>query len=256
MKHLGTVLAMVTAATLAAGWGLEEALAQPLVATEGPAGSSDGPLNTAVVFVTLAVVPLALILVTSFAKIAVVFGFLRAGLGLQQVLPTSVVTALAVVLSATIMAPVGLSMARAADGLSIDTPREAWFRRASEVGAPLGAWLKRHAGKREVETLTALTRELHTTQDAEQWASPDHPLVLATAFALTELKEAFVIGVLIVIPFLVVEVVVANVLLSAGLQGLSPPTVSLPFKVLLFVLIDGWTLLVQGLVMGYTTPVG
>ena len=228
-----------------------EALAQ--AATPQATG---GPLDTAAVFLTVALVPLALVLVTSFAKLAVVFGFLRAGLGLQQVLPTSVLTALAVALSALIMAPVGLAMTRAADGLGPDSPRDELLRRAPEVGAPLGAWLTRHAGQPERDALLAMARELHADADQARWAAPDHPLVLTTAFALTELKEAFVIGVLILLPFLILEVVVANVLLSAGLQGMSPTTVSLPFKILLFVLIDGWTLLVQGLVMGYTTPTG
>ncbi len=111
-------------------------------------------------------------------------------------------------------------------------------------------FLLKHADETERLLLYDLALQLRSP---EQQASlkPDDAIVLAPSFVLTELKEAFVIGFLLFVPFLIVDLVVANILLSLGMHMLSPTTVSLPFKLLLFVLVDGWYLVVKGLILGY-----
>jgi type III secretion protein R len=118
------------------------------------------------------------------------------------------------------------------------------------AGAPLKGFLLKHADETERLLLYDLALQLRSP---EQQASlkPDDAIVLAPSFVLTELKEAFVIGFLLFVPFLIVDLVVANILLSLGMHMLSPTTVSLPFKLLLFVLVDGWYLVVKGLILGY-----
>ena len=115
---------------------------------------------------------------------------------------------------------------------------------------PLARFLKRHAHPREVELFLGWAR----TMGPDSWktgASGDDLIVLVPAFAISQLSEAFAIGFLLFLPFLVIDMVVSNILLAMGMHMLSPVVVSLPFKLLLFVMIDGWTLLAQGLLQPY-----
>lgn len=201
----------------------------------------------------LAVLPLALILVTSFLKFSVVLSLLRQALGAPEALPSSAVVAIAALLSAFVMAPVALEMQRAAAPALPEAA--AWSpAQVAQVAAasspPLLAWLERHSGPEERAVFARLGAELHAPADLALLEAPS-PLVILPAFVLTELKEAFLIGFALYVPFLVLELVIAGALLSLGLQGLSPGAVSLPFKLLLFVMVDGWTLLVEGLILGY-----
>lgn len=203
----------------------------------------------------LTLVPFVLVLTTSFIKFSVVLTFLRSALGVQQVLSGFIITALATLLSIYVMAPVGLDMSRAAEAqpelLDLRDPAAALESGAfDEVAAPLRTWLLRHSGPDELALFVDMATELHGQRYAEHFQRQS-PLVMVPAFVLTELKEAFIIGFIILLPFLVVDLVVSNVLLSLGMHMMSPTTISLPFKLLLFVLIDGWSLIVHGLVMGY-----
>jgi type III secretion protein R len=123
-------------------------------------------------------------------------------------------------------------------------------QRAPMVLQPLRDFLVRHGSPEERARFVDMARELRPPDEA-QLVSEDDLAIVVPAFVITELKEAFVIGFLVFLPFLVLDMLIANVLLALGMQTLSPSQVSLPFKILLFVAVDGWSLLARGLILGY-----
>ena len=199
----------------------------------------------------MALVPFAIVMLTSFSKIIVVLGIARSALGTQQAPPTMVLTGLAAVLSAHIMAPVMERMftaGRSAYDESASTSQ--WLSSASTVALPLKEFLVKHGSAEERARFAEMARELRPEAEAKQVSDEDLTVIIP-AFVITELKEAFIIGFLIFLPFLVLDMLVANILLALGMQTLSPSQVSLPFKILLFVAVDGWALLSRGLILGY-----
>lgn len=221
---------------------------------------TDQPVVMIVLLAALSLLPFVLIMLTSFVKIAVVLAITRNALGAGNIPPTMVVTGLAMVLTIFVMAPVGsrvyadiepvLADARGASLTSAETVG-AMIRAGKAAREPVRAFLATHAHRRARATFTDLARRMRPPAERAQVHDTDL-LVLAPAFVVSELEEAFAIGFLIFIPFLIVDLVVANVLLSLGMHMMSPATVSLPFKLLLFVMADGWQLVTQGLALGYT----
>ncbi|MBM4781612.1 MAG: flagellar biosynthetic protein FliP [Archangiaceae bacterium] len=201
----------------------------------------------------LALVPFAIVMLTSFSKIVVVLSMVRSALGTQQAPPTMVLTGLAAVLTAHVMSP---TMERMwATGRQVETEvgmgRE-MLGRAQEIIAPLREFLVKHGSAEERARFVDMARELRAGDDAAvQAVTEDDLSIVIPAFVITELKEAFIIAFLIFLPFLVLDMLLANVLLALGMQTLSPSQVSLPFKILLFVAVDGWALLSRGLILGY-----
>jgi type III secretion protein R len=192
---------------------------------------------------------------TSFVKISVVFSILRNALGAGQVPSGTIVAAFSAILTLYVMAPVGAKITEAAApalgaGGFAEADGESLFEAVTLGAGPLNDFLARHAGARERSLFAELAREARPPEDREAIGDRDL-LVLLPAFLVTELGEAFQIGFLVFLPFLIVDMVVANVLLALGMHMLSPTTVSLPFKLLLFVLVDGWFLLSRALVLGY-----
>ena len=230
----------------------------PLVAFAGElVGDSTSPLAMVALLAAMALLPFALIMVTSFVKVAVVLSILRTAIGAQQVPPNQIITGLAIVLSIYIMAPVGMDMydelepyldSYEAEELQINL--ETLETVADDVGAPLRTFLITHADEQDRILLHELAMEMRTEEQRE-YLSDDDFLILVPAFVVTELRLAFMIGFILFVPFIVIDLVVANVLLSLGMHMLSPTTISLPFKLLLFVLVDGWYLVVKGLILGY-----
>ena len=190
-------------------------------------------------------------------KISVVFSILRNALGTGQIPSGTVITALAAILTLYVMAPVGVEIATATapaveriDRRDPLTTTDAVFD-AVELGVePLRAFLVRNTGAREHVMFYDLAREARPPEQRDS-VGRDDLLVIAPAFVVTELSEAFQIGFLVFIPFLIVDLVIANVLLALGMHMLNPTQVSMPFKLLLFVLVDGWFLLARALVLGY-----
>ena len=212
---------------------------------------------TLVALGVLSLLPFLFMTTTSFVKIAVVFSILRNALGTGQVPSGMIITALALILSVYVMAPVGQEIAEAtgpASGrLSAQLQSgntDALFEVVDKGKEPLRKFLARNAGEREQGLFLDLARRVRPA-DKRADVGADDLLVLLPSFLITELTEAFQIGFLVFIPFLVIDMVVANVLLALGMHMLSPTTVSLPFKLLLFVLVDGWYLLARALVLGY-----
>ncbi len=199
----------------------------------------------------MAVVPFAIMMLSSFSKIVVVLSIVRSALGTQQAPPTTVLTGLAAVLSITIMSPTVEKMwvtGRAAYEESATST--AMFSKSAQILEPLKQFLLKHGSPDERGRFVDLGRELRAPEEAALVNESDLA-VIVPAFVITELKEAFIMGFLIFLPFLVLDMLVANVLLALGMQSLSPSQVSLPFKILLFVAVDGWSLLAHGLVLGY-----
>lgn len=186
----------------------------------------------------LSLLPFVIIMVTSFVKISVVLSIVRSALGTQQTPPTQIITGLATILTVYIMTPVGLECYREAQSL-IEEQRPG----SSLVSAETVDLMFSAAGRAEGPIKDFLIKNSHLKDRATFCRS--------SAFVISELKEAFQIGFIIFVPFLVIDIVVANILMALGMQMLSPTTISLPFKLLLFVVIDGWYLITKGLIIGY-----
>ena len=222
--------------------------AEPSLSQMSFAGS---PLSMMGMLALMSLLPFAVLMLTSFSKIAVVLSLARSAMGTQQAPPTLVLTGLAAVLTGHIMAPVMERMYDVGQAVYQDVGSGARILDAvGKVTEPLRAFLVKHGGPEERARFLDLARELRPPEEADQVHEEDL-FVIIPAFVVTELKEAFQIGFLVFLPFLVLDMVVANVLLALGMQSLSPSQVSLPFKILLFVAVDGWALLARGLILGY-----
>jgi type III secretion protein R len=199
----------------------------------------------------MALVPFAVVMLTSFSKMAVVLSLVRSALGTQQAPPTIVLTGLAAVLTAHVMAPVFEDIYRGArHSYDEQLSGEQLVDSVGPTLQPLKDFLTKHGSAEDRARFLDMARELRPAEQASLVSESDLTVVIP-AFVVTELKEAFTIGFLIFLPFLVLDMLIANVLLALGMQMLNPTQVSLPFKLLLFVAIDGWGLLAQALVAGY-----
>jgi flagellar biosynthetic protein FliP len=193
----------------------------------------------------LSLVPAILLTCTSFTKILVVLGLTRNALGLQQIPPNQVLAGLALFLSLFIMSPV-LNQVND-DGLQpyldgTKTQTEAW----DDGIEPLREFMLHQTGDKEIALLTDVAHREKPEKPADVALT-----TLIPAFILSELKQAFIIGFMIFIPFLVIDIVVSAGLMSLGMMMMPPVMVSLPFKLLLFVLVDGWGLIIKALVQSY-----
>jgi type III secretion protein R len=201
-----------------------------------------------------ALAPVLLVTLTSFLKISVVLSVLRSALGAPQVPPTTAVTGLALVLTLAVMAPVGEAAWAAARTVPPGGEAGALAAGARAL-VPVKGFLARFARADDREVFLDLARRLRP-EASPAAVDGDDLAVLAPAFMVSELRRAFTIGFLVFLPFLVVDLVVANVLLALGLTQLSPTAVSLPLKLLLLVAVDGWRLLARGLALAYAPGVG
>lgn len=240
------------------GWkAVARSLIALLVATPALAQSGGAsPISLVVVLGVVSLAPFLLIMLTSFVKISVVLSIVRNALGTQQIPPNQVVTGLAFVLTIFIMSPVAERVYQAAglEGQSAgrifsDRNLQLVIEGAQAGKEPVREFLRRHCHDRERALFVDLAQRM--ANDPTKIVDPSGFQVLIPAFVISELKEAFQIGFIVFIPFLIIDMVVANILLALGMMMLSPTTISLPFKILLFVLVDGWFLIVQGLVLGY-----
>ncbi len=211
-------------------------------------GLTDKPSSSVTLLLTLTLLSLApaiLLTCTSFTKILVVLGLTRNALGLQQTPPNQVLAGLALFLSVFIMAPV-LSQVND-EGLQpyLDGQKNAAAAYESG-GEPLREFMLDQTGDEELALLTNVARRDLPANRAEVPMS-----TLVPAFIISELKQAFIIGFIIFIPFLVIDIVVSGALMALGMMMMPPVMVSLPFKLLLFVLVDGWALIITSLVQSY-----
>lgn len=218
----------------------------------GERGILGQPLALVVALALVSLLPFLFMTVTSFVKIATVLQIVKSAIGASSIPSNTVIMALAGALTLLAMAPVGERIVeRVRPLLPMDKEPAALVEGAvTAVGEPLRDFLDKNARGGEKTRFLELARRARPEADRAAVTGRDFP-VLVPAFLVTELREAFSLGFLLFLPFLVLDLVVANVLLALGMQMLSPTQVSLPFKLLLFVAIDGWGLLAQALVAGY-----
>ena len=195
--------------------------------------------------------PFAAMMITSYTKIVVVLGLLRQALGVQQVPPTMVLNGLALIVSAYIMAPVMMDIA---DTMKLQSGSASSSQKLGKVidaaREPLSKFLSKHAHEREKAFFLKSAATVWPPERAAQ-LKRDDLIVLAPAFTVSELTEAFKIGFLLYLAFVVVDLIVANILIALGLSQVSSSQVAIPFKLLLFVVLDGWSVLLHGLVLTY-----
>ncbi|MBI3186076.1 MAG: type III secretion system export apparatus subunit SctR [Myxococcales bacterium] len=216
------------------------------------------PLVLILALAALGLVPFVLLMVTSFVKISVVLSIVRSAMGTQQIPPTQVITGLAIILTVYIMAPVGQEMYRVAqverlqstEGMLSPQTVQQLFEASHRAKEPLRNFLLKKVTIKDRSLFYSLALKMRKEEDRVGVTDRDF-LVIVPAFVVSELKEAFQIGFLLFVPFIVIDMVVANILLALGMHMLSPTTISMPFKLLLFVLVDGWYLIAKGLVVGY-----
>ncbi len=214
------------------------------------------PIVLVVALALVSLLPFLFMSVTAFVKISTVLQIVRSAIGAQNVPSNTVVMALAAALTVLAMQPVGEKIWAKAEPLftsnkALDT--QTLVRDGIDaVKDPMRDFLKANADSRERARFVAVAKESRPASERSKVSDTDFT-VLVPSFVVTELTEAFAIGFLLYLPFLVIDMVVANVLLALGMQMLSPTQVSLPFKLLLFVAIDGWGLLARSLVAGYHT---
>lgn len=197
--------------------------------------------------------PFLAVLISSFVKIVVVMHMIRSALGLQQAPPNLAINGIAIILSMYIMAPVGLDAFDRFQsyGVEVSDIQNPLIRPAiADAVVPVKEFLTKHSSEQERQFFLQSTQKLWPEKYAEK-VKEDNLLVLTSAFLVSELTSAFQIGFLIYLPFIVIDLIVANILISMGMIMVAPIMISLPFKILLFVLIDGWSRLTHGLILSY-----
>ncbi|MFZ5889970.1 MAG: EscR/YscR/HrcR family type III secretion system export apparatus protein [Myxococcota bacterium] len=213
------------------------------------------PIALIVVLGAAALLPFAFMTLTAFVKISTVLQIVRGAIGAPNVPSNLIVMALAGALTLLAMAPVGSRIAARSEpflAAGADKDTAVWVIGLVEAARePIRSFLRGNASARERTRFYEVARAARPPMERED-VQRDDLVVLVPAFVVSELIRAFALGFAIYLPFLVLDLVVANVLLALGMQMLNPTQVSLPFKLLLFVAVDGWGLLAQTLVTGYT----
>lgn len=228
--------------------------------TAAPVAPPLPTLNTELaVLAGLAILPFAIMLLTSYVKIVVVLSLLRNALGVQQSPPNQVLNGIALLMTIYVMFPTGLAMYNAAQGVIQTAPPQTLVSGASaqyiidivdKAKEPMRGFLQRNAVEKHINSFYQLAYKSFP-DPYKQELKPADFIVLVPAFITSQLKAAFEIGVLIYLPFFVIDLVTSNILLAMGMMMLSPLTISLPLKLLLVVMVDGWTLIIQGLVLTF-----
>ncbi len=211
----------------------------------GDPGDVSVLLQIVFILTILTLAPAILILMTSFTRLAVVLSFLRHALGTQQTPSNQIIAGLALFLTFFIMMPVWQNINQNAlqPYLAEDISQEVALKSAID---PIRNFMFKHTRKKDLALFIKMAKIERPKRQADVPTS-----ILIPSFVISELKTAFIIGFVLFVPFLVIDMVVASVLLSMGMMMLPPILVSLPFKLMLFVLVDGWNLIVGSLVKSF-----
>ncbi len=236
---------------------LDDQQPSPLLNPEG--AQPPNVLTQMSVLAGLAILPFAVMLLTSFMKITVVLSLLRNAIGVQQSPPNQVLNGIALLMTIYVMFPTGLAMYKVSDELMRKEPPQTLFSNtgaeyimkvADTAKEPLRDFLQRNTIAKHISSFYQLAYRSFP-EPYQQSLKPTDFIVLVPAFITSQLKAAFEIGVLVYLPFFVIDLVVSNILLAMGMMMLSPLTIALPLKLLLLVMVDGWTLIIQGLVLTF-----
>jgi flagellar biosynthesis protein FliP len=224
------------------------ALAQVLsldLGQEGGGSVAGRVIQMVALLTVLSLAPSILIMMTSFTRIVVVLSFLRTAIGIQQTPPNTVMISLALFLTFFIMAPTLQSAYQTAvvPLINEDIDEVTAFNRGVE---PFKAFMLRHARPQDVELFLKASK---TETPEDPMATPIQALI--PAFMISELRRAFEIGFMLFLPFLIIDLVTASILMSMGMMMLPPVTISLPFKIIFFVLVDGWYLITGSLIQSF-----
>lgn len=229
------------------------AFAEPIPNIDIQIGNGDGStpstssLSIILLITVLSIAPALLVLMTSFTRIVIVLGFVRTSLGTQQMPPNQVLVGLALFLTLFIMSPTLSSINQVAlqPYLKGDITQTEALEKAAD---PMKKFMFSHTREKDL----LLFMKYNQTEKPSTYQ--DIPItVMVPAYAISELKTAFQMGFMIFIPFLVIDIVVASTLMAMGMMMLPPVMISLPFKILLFVLVDGWYLVVKSLLLSFNT---
>lgn len=219
---------------------------EPSSLTFGP-----DPMSILGLLIALSLAPFMAILMSSYLKIVIVINLIRNALGVQQIPPNMAINGLAIILTIYIMMPVFN------DTFMIIKDQDYSNKNASvlltnlgEAKGPVQGFLARHSDEREKQFFIQTAKIMWPKAQADALTKDDF-MVLIPAFIVSELTSAFQIGFLLYLPFITIDLIVSNILLALGMMMVSPMTISLPFKLLLFVLIEGWSHLIQGLILTY-----
>lgn len=209
------------------------------------------PVVLALFFGALSLLPMLLIICTAFLKIVIVLMITRNAIGVQQVPPNMAINGIALAATLFIMAPVGYQVAETLKGAPLDMSTVQTLQQTGLVAIqPLRAFMKRNT---DPDVLTHMHENSARMWPPEmaQSTQRDDLILLVPSFVLSQLQAGFEIGFLIYIPFIVIDLIVSNLLLALGMQMVSPMTISLPLKLLLFVMVSGWSRLLDSLFLSY-----
>ena len=194
----------------------------------------------------LSLAPAIMLTVTSFTRIIIVFHFIRQAMGVQQLPPTQILASIAIFMSIVIMLPVGKQINENALQPYLEE-RIGFTEALDKAQGPLREFMFKHTREKDLSIFYSIAK-----MDRPKTKEDVPTIMLAAAFVISELKTGFTIGFLLYIPFLILDMVVSSILLAMGMMMLPPMMVSMPFKILLFVMVDGWTLLIGSLVNSFT----
>jgi type III secretion protein R len=210
--------------------------------------------NQIFLIIFLGLLPFLLIALTSFIKFAVVISLLRNAMGIQQIPPNIVIYSIALVMTAYVMLPVGIRTAEIVNEVLVE--EKPLLQNIDAIAEPFVVFVERFATDDEVDFFEESARNMWGEEiadvvlDAESGTLKSLAIYMP-AFVVSEVIRAFQIGFLLYLPFIIIDLIVANILLALGMASLSPVTVSLPLKLLLFVALDGWKRLLEALVVSY-----
>lgn len=209
------------------------------------------PVALAFALGLFALLPLLLVTMTSFLKISIVLALVRNALGVQQAPPNMAIYALAILLSAYVMAPVGHQIIRAVSDEKDPTMSvKVLLQVARKSSEPIREFLVANSKPQQREFFLSAARKLWPPELSKESESSDL-LIVTPAFVVSEMTAAFEIGFLLFLPFVVIDLVISNILMAMGMMMVSPVTISLPLKLFLFVMVDGWSRLIHGLIDTY-----
>jgi len=206
----------------------------------------------------LSILPFVVLLLTSFTKIVIVLSLLRNALGVQQSPPNQVINGIAILMTIYVMFPTAQLMYKESQSAFQNAPKDVLSTEgaafiinvANQSKEPLRQFLVRNTQPKINNTFYQLAQKSFGPE-FKMSMKPQDFIVIIPSYITSQLKAAFEVGVLIYMPFFVIDLVVSNILLAMGMMMLSPLTIALPLKLLLIVMVDGWTLIIQGLVMSY-----
>jgi type III secretion protein R len=211
------------------------------------------PVALSFALALFSMVPLLVVTMTSFLKIAIVLSLVRNALGVQQAPPNLAIYALALLLTVYVMAPVGNEIGKVVsinETTSQNISIPALLDQVRKGGEPVRKFLVANSSRDQRNFFLDRARQMWPAEYVAD-AKPEDFLIATPAFVVSELTSAFQVGFLLYMPFIVIDLVISNILMAMGMMMVSPVTISLPLKLFLFVMVDGWSRLIHGLVQTY-----